>query len=153
MRGAICAIFIVILSKNYNSNALSQTWFRGKTPSSPYLFFGAFHAIWRRPGQIAVAADDETGLYFGIAPRRHSADVSLGAPNAAFGGKADITRTCRHVRQYQVEADSRFPQDQLSRTRRVFNIEHSVSEADLERRRHVARWMCRAKSTKYWRFL
>ena len=122
-------------------------------PSFASGLFGAYPVIWRRPGQIAVAADDETGLYFGIAPRRQSADVSLGALNAALDGKADITRTCRHVRQCQVEADSRFPQDYLSRTRRVFNIEHSVSEADLERRRHVARWMCRAKSTKYWRFL
>ena len=67
MRGAICAIFIVILSKNYNGNALSRAWFRGKTPSSVVrlALFGAYHAIWRRPGQIAVAADDETGLYFG----------------------------------------------------------------------------------------
>ena len=105
MRGAICAIFIVTLSKNYNSNALSHAWFRGKTPSPVVRlssFFGAYHAIWRRPGQIAVAADDETDLYFGIAARRRSADVSLGAPN-------------------------------------VFNIEHSASEPDLERRRHVAR--------------
>ena len=71
----------------------------------PYFalaLFGADNAIWRRPGQIAVAADDETDLYFGIAARRRSADVSLGAPN-------------------------------------VFNIEHSASGPDLERRRHVAR--------------
>jgi hypothetical protein len=116
MRGAICAIFIVILSKNYNSNALSHAWFRGKTPSSPYLFFGAFHAIWRRPGQIAVAADDKTDLYFGIAARRHSADVSLGAPNAAFGGKADMP-PCPWIVSFlrTIVSDER-----------VFNIEHSV---------------------------
>jgi hypothetical protein len=35
MRGAICAIFIVILSKNYNGNALSHAWFPGKTPLVP----------------------------------------------------------------------------------------------------------------------
>jgi hypothetical protein len=98
MRGAICAIFIVILSKNYNSNALSQTWFRGKTPSSPYLFFGAFHAIWRRTGQIAVAADDETGLYFGIAPRRHSAVKRTSRGHAAMSANAKWRRIVAFLR-------------------------------------------------------
>ena len=60
-------------------------------PSFASGLFGAYDAIWRRPGQIAVAADDKTDLYFGIAARRHSADVSLGAPNAAFGGKPIVS--------------------------------------------------------------
>jgi hypothetical protein len=118
MRGAICAIFIVILSKNYNSNALSHAWFRGKHPLPSFAsgLFDAYHAIWRRPGQIAVAADDKTDLYFGIAARRHSADVSLGAPNAAFGGKADMP-PCPWIVSFlrTIVSDER-----------VFNIEHSL---------------------------
>jgi hypothetical protein len=85
MRGAICAIFIVILSKNYNGNALSYAWFRGNPlPSFALALFGGYHVIWRRPGRIAVALDHETDLYFGIAARRRLADGSLSASSARF---------------------------------------------------------------------
>jgi len=36
-------------------------------PSFALALFGAYHVIWSRPAQIAVAVDHETDLYFGIA--------------------------------------------------------------------------------------
>jgi len=53
-------------------------------PSFALALFGAYHVIWSRPAQIAVAVDHETDLYFGIAERS-------AAPISALGGKADIT--------------------------------------------------------------
>jgi hypothetical protein len=87
MRGAICAIFIVILSENYNGNDLLYAWFRGQNSRFRLsALFGAYHVIWRRPGQIAAAVDDATYLYFGIAARQHVADVSLVAPDVRIRG-------------------------------------------------------------------
>jgi hypothetical protein len=77
---------LLFLSKNYNGNVFRTLGSAAKLPlpSFALALFGAYHAIWRRPCQIAVAADDKTDLYFGIAARRHLADITPGAPNVRF---------------------------------------------------------------------